>query len=67
MVSVVQMDTTGGSRLSEGPFSLARGYVIILLKTISLCECVLLLQYISYPVIRLLSSNQKSNRFLAII
>ena len=37
------------------------------LKEILLCEYILLLQYISYAVIRLLSSSQKSNRFLATI
>ena len=37
MVNVVQMDMTGGSRLGEHPFSLVKGYIIILLKTILLC------------------------------
>ena len=37
------------------------------LKEILLCYYIVLLQYISYAVIRLLSSSQKSNRFLAIV
>ena len=71
----MQTDTTGGPRLSKPPFSLVEGYIIIFakdnhlktLKEILLCYYILLLQYISYAVIRLLSSSQESNRFLAII
>ena len=32
MENVVQMDTTGGSRLGEQPFSLVKGYIIIFAK-----------------------------------
>ena len=32
MENVVQTDITGGSRLSERPFSLVKGYIIIFAK-----------------------------------
>ena len=74
--NVDQMDTTGGSILENLP--IAKPLVIKFkyfqqlkngLKAISCTLSTLeeILQYIPYAAILLLSSNQKSNRFLAIM